>query len=396
MQLSLKFVTGLLLASSAAFASQGDVEVDLHRRNSLISTGNQLNIEALSQHLKIVNNKYQTALNNFKRNMGSDHPLLSLLLGNDISKRAGGQGSLSLTDVQNEQLWAGQVSFGGQKFGIDFDTGSSDTLANPSAYNPKKSSSAKNTHKTFSASYGDGTTAKGTIYTDNLSIAGLSGTDVAIGHSTTTFIEGEDPSEGIAGLGFPAIQTFPTQYKPFFFQLKSQKAVKSGVFQFTLKSGKGSTLTLGGIDTSKYKGSVTYVDVDPSKGFWLTNAKVNGQSIKAIIDSGSTVITGPSSQVRSVVSKIKGLTPFTQDGVLMYYYNCNLSPSVTFNIGGTDFKLGKNQLSYGTTNTGKCVLPIVGQDGMPLNAWIVGDTFFQGVSIIFDTDKNRMGFATQA
>ncbi|WFC93564.1 cathepsin D [Malassezia brasiliensis] len=392
MQLSLKFVTGLLLASSAAFAAQDDIEVNLHRRNLFINAGNQLNVDAFTKHLVKVNNKYKGALENFKRNMGHDHPLLSILLN---SIKRDGQGSLSLTDVQDELLWSGDVTFGGQTFGMDFDTGSADSLANPGAYNPKKSSTAKNTWSTFSASYGDGTQARGLVYTDNFEIAGLKAKDVAIGHSFTKFIEDQEPAQGIAGMAFPSIQTFPKKYKPFFESLKEQKAVKSGVFQFTLKAGQGSTLTLGGIDSSKYKGDITYVDVDPSQGFWLTDAKVNGQSIKAIIDSGSTVITGPTAQVRSIVQKINGMSAFNQDGTLMYTYDCNATPNVTISVGGTGFKLSKSQLSFGRTN-GQCVLPIVGQDGLPMNAWIVGDTFFQSVSIIFDTDKNRMGFATQA
>ncbi|WFD38371.1 cathepsin D [Malassezia japonica] len=391
MQLSLKFVTGLLLASSAAFAENAN-EISLERRNSFISSNNELNVNLFSKHMVQIDHKYKTALNNYKRNIGKDHPLLRLLLG----QKRGGPASLDLTDVQNEQLWAGEVTFGGQTFGIDFDTGSADTLVNPSAYNPKKSKSAKNTHESFQASYGDGTTAKGAIYTDSFEIAGLKAKNVAIGHSTTKFIDDQDPSEGISGMAFPSIQTFPKQYKPFFESLKDQKAVSQGVFQFTLKSGKGSTLTLGGVDSSKYTGDVAYTDVDPSQGFWLTDAKINGKGIKAIIDSGSTIISGPTDQVRSVVQGLKGMTPFNQGGTIMYTYDCSQTPSITINVAGKDFKLGKAQTRYGTVQGGKCVLPIAGQDGMPMDAWIVGDTFFQATSIIFDTDKNRMGFAKQA
>ena len=390
MQLSLKFVAGLLLASGAAFAENPN-EVSLERRNSFISSSNELNVNLFSKHMVQIDNKYKTALNNYKRNIGKDHPLLRLLLG---QKR--GPASLDLTDVQNEQLWAGEVTFGGQTFGIDFDTGSADTLVNPGAYDPKKSKSAKNTHQSFQASYGDGTTAKGSVYTDSFEIAGLKAKNVAIGHSTTKFIDDQDPSEGISGMAFPSIQTFPKQYKPFFESLKEQKAVSKGVFQFTLKAGKGSTLTLGGVDSSKYTGDVAYTNVDPSQGFWLTDAKINGKGIKAIIDSGSTIISGPTDQVRSVVQGLKGMTPFNQGGTIMYTYDCSQTPSITINVAGKNFKLGKAQTRYGTVQGGKCVLPIAGQDGMPMDAWIVGDTFFQATSIIFDTDKNRMGFAKQA
>ncbi len=66
---------------------------------------------------------------------------------------------------------------------VDFDTGSSDLFlptpmcgANCSGhqlYDPRASSTAKDLHKTFSLSFGDGSTAKGEQFTDVVSIAGL-------------------------------------------------------------------------------------------------------------------------------------------------------------------------------------------------------------------------------
>lgn len=391
MQLSLKFVAGLLLASGAALANEDNTVINLERRNSFIAGNDTLNLNAFVGQFNAINAKYSRALQNFKRNTGEEHPLLRLLLG----EKRSGTGSLPLTDVQQEQLWAGPVTFGGQTFSLDFDTGSADTIVNRNAYSPQKSSSSKNTHSGFSASYGDGTTSRGTIYTDNFSIAGLRAKNVALGVASNNFITGQAPSVGISGMAFPSIQTFPKQYAPFFESLKQQKAVNAGVFQMTLKAGSGSTMNLGGVDSSKYTGSVAYSPVNPAQGFWLTPGKVNGHNIQAIVDSGSTIITGPTSQVRSIVQSIPGMTPFTQSGTLMYTFDCSMTPSVTISFANKDFKLNRAETRYGTVN-GRCVLPIAGQDGIPMDAWIVGDTFFRTASIIFDTDKNRIGFATQA
>jgi Eukaryotic aspartyl protease len=79
----------------------------------------------------------------------------------------------------------------------DFDTGSSDTLVGPEAYNPSKSSTSKDTGTTFEDSYGDGTTASGEVYQDVLTIGGLKANTAYIGRSQSDFV---DQGAGIAGM----------------------------------------------------------------------------------------------------------------------------------------------------------------------------------------------------
>ena len=66
---------------------------------------------------------------------------------------------------------------------MDFDTGGSDlfvlsttcgeTCAGHKLYNPSASSTSKDLGKTFSLTYGDGSTVQGKQYTDVVSIVGL-------------------------------------------------------------------------------------------------------------------------------------------------------------------------------------------------------------------------------
>lgn len=79
---------------------------------------------------------------------------------------------------QNQDIeWTGKVEIGSpaQSFVIDFDTGSSDLWIPSSScegctgktlYNPSKSKKSSKKSGTFSISYGDGSTASGTPYTD--------------------------------------------------------------------------------------------------------------------------------------------------------------------------------------------------------------------------------------
>lgn len=390
MQLSLKWVVGLVAAAGIASASESNsFVVELTPRSNGLS--GQQKFQRRPTIVTALNNKYSRALASFQRNTGRSHPLET-----NSSKKRRAQGNVDLVDIQQESEWGGHVSYGSplQPIYVDFDTGSADTLVNPGAYNPSSSSTSKRTSDTFSAAYGDGTQASGSIYTDNAKLGASQGTNIAIGLSKTQFMSNsEAPNNGISGLALPPVQAFPSQYSPIFTALKNQGKLDQGVFQFTLKPGSGS-LYVGGTDPSQYQGAVTYVSYDPSLGFYVAPATINGQKITTIVDSGTTLIIGPTLEVLSLFRKLPGVTTTTQQGMLTGLYDCANPPAITIAYGGTGFKLGKQQTSWGTQN-GKCVLSIVGQNGLPLNAWIVGDVFFQMTSVIFDQDNNRLGFAAQ-
>lgn len=66
------------------------------------------------------------------------------------------------------------------------------------------------------------------------------------------------PSDGLMGLAFPSLSAYGAS--PFFNTLISNGAVDAGVFSFYLASS-GSELFLGGSDSSKYSGSITWNSV---------------------------------------------------------------------------------------------------------------------------------------
>ncbi|WFD33877.1 cathepsin D [Malassezia cuniculi] len=397
----MQFFTKALVAAALTFASveaaapqDGSMVVPLKRRNLFLSIGDELNLKAVVAHLNNVQRKYQSSMDNYKRRTGEINPFVKALL--DLIKRDGSTSSIGLDVVGDGQLWTGPVTFGGQEFHLDFDTGSADVIVNREAYNPEKSSSSKNTKTTFSTAYADGTTARGFVYTDDFKVGNLEAKNVAIGRSHTTFIRDEGKSEGIAGLSFSSISTFQDEsYKPFFDSLIEQGAVAEQKFQFTLNKGDGSELFFGGIDNSKVNGNIAWSNVDSSKGFWAAAMKINGMDITGIVDSGSTIITGPTFQVRSLFNRIGGIQSFTQGSSLFGAFDCGNPPQVTFEFGGQQFELDKEVTSFGRAN-GKCVLSISGMDNIPMNAWIVGDTFFLGRTVIFDAEQKRVGVANRA
>ncbi|GAC96622.1 endopeptidase [Pseudozyma hubeiensis SY62] len=397
MQLKLSFVAGLIATSALAVAApveqERGINIEISKRATLTKAGtSEIDWTKVDAHMSSLRAKYAKNFANYEKNTGKVHPQ-KRELPEHLAKRA--TGTVSLTDQQGGELWTGTMAYGtpAQSFPIDFDTGSSDTLVNPGAYTPSKSSTSKTNGDQFSTAYGDGTTAQGTIYTDTVHIAGLSAANTAIGVSNTQFIDSSEGSQGISGMALPQLAAFGSKYLPYFYSLKNAGAVSSGKFQFDLRTS-GSTLFLGGTNSAKYSTTPIYQSLDSSQGFWQVPASVNGQSIESIVDTGTTIIVAPTSQAKQLFAKL-GLPTFTQDGSTYAYYNCNSPPTITFKYGSYSKSLSAATTSFGTTNNGDCVLSIAGGD-VGVNAWVTGDSWLQNTVAIFDTDNNRVGFANKA
>lgn len=124
---------------------------------------------------------YQRGFSAYEQNTGKSHPLANKEL---LSKRFAMPGLMRLQPVE-DYMWRGAIHVGtpAQNFQVDFDTGSTDLFLpgqsrcttncdGHSKYDPTKSSSGKDLHKTYSVSYGDGTEASGDQWTDIIIFAG--------------------------------------------------------------------------------------------------------------------------------------------------------------------------------------------------------------------------------
>lgn len=273
---------------------------------------------------------------------------------------------------------------------------------NHAAYDPSKSDSAVDTHKKFQVAYADGTHGEGKIYHDSLKLGDATADSVNIGWADKEVVntKQQDGSQGIAGLSFTSISGFHKKdigAKSIYEAIGKSKSVPHNVYQFTLTMGEGSQLHVGGVDNSKISGDITYVNVDPSQGFWTTPAKVSGMPISAVIDSGTTLIIGDQDEFKKLIDNTDGLDVHMVDGTMRGVYDCDRDLGITFNIGGKDMHISKEVQKFGKTDDGRCLLSIVGAPrDQPMKAWTVGDTLFRGNSIIFDMEKHRLGFATAA
>lgn len=162
---------------------------------------------------------------------------------------------------------------------------------NKDAYHPSKSKTSFKTTSTFKASYGDGTTTTGDVYTDEIVIAGLPAVPgVGIGLARTNYLSkpiDHGNAVGLVGLAFPVFDVLK-EGLPIFDAIMKAKVLEKNVFSFAItKNKKGrSELTFGGTSDLAVKGEPAWVSVDPKKGFWLAPATINGHTkINAIVSS---------------------------------------------------------------------------------------------------------------
>ncbi|KDN35437.1 hypothetical protein RSAG8_11575, partial [Rhizoctonia solani AG-8 WAC10335] len=281
-----------------------------------------------------------------------------------------------LIDEEDDLLWAGTITIGtpGQSFLIEFDTGSADlwvpssscTLSGCSPHkrytaSPPSTSSKKS--GVFSIQYGDGSTASG-VHLRGHRDSGWTHQHFFPVTESSSFAS--DPEDGILGLEFNFISSIgqPTLID----NLYSKGKISSPTFAFHLATS-GSELYLGGVDTAKYTGSITY-------------------SGAMTIDSGTTVIVGPTSSVSSWWSKVSGAAACSTSvcGTTGYYtYLCASPPTVSFTFGGKSFTIPSSDFNLDTIDDAgtRCVGAIVGTSGVPDNTWIVGDTLMKQTYTVF-------------
>ncbi|KAH9832219.1 acid protease [Rhodofomes roseus] len=316
------------------------------------------------------------------------------------------------TDEGSDLEWAGTISIGTppQEFLIDFDTGSADlwvpsTNCTQSAcsskhkYNAANSSTSAMQSGTFSIQYGDGSTSSGPVLTDTVSVAGIKSTGQYLS-AVTSLSSGfaADPLDGILGMAYQKISTL--SHPPFVNQAKSEGSIKDAVFGMKL-AHTGSELYIGGTDTSLYQGSVEYHAITGS-GFWqisgasaLVNNKTTNSGFQTVIDSGTTIMYGPPSAVKTFYASVPDSSVFDSTNGF-YQFPCDSVPPVAFNWGGKNWNVSAANFNLGQTSSGSkyCVGALAGQDlGLGGNVWLLGDSYMKNVYSVFSFDQNSVGFA---
>ncbi|KAK6336989.1 hypothetical protein TWF718_009776 [Orbilia javanica] len=351
-------------------------------------------------------------------------------------KEASQVGLVEAEDVQNDTLYLADVAVGTppQIFSLDFDTGSADcwvwstnlpkkTLQdNPgkAVYDPKKSSSFQTKDgATWNISYGDGSTAGGTVGTDVLTLGGLTIEAQAIelaNNLSQSFIEGE--GSGLLGLAFSNINTCrPDPVLTPVDMLIQQANIPKDSEIFTCKLGSwrdindeldhgGSFYTFGFIHqpTLDFCGvlaaNIFYTKINSSGGFWQfssTSITVNGKVSKrprsnvSIADTGTTLALLDDTSCYAIYRQIPGAkySSSYQGFIFPASVTEKQLPVVSIDVGGKSFVIQKEDLGFADAGNGYIYGGIQSRGDLPLD--ILGDTFLKAHYVIFDVGNKRLG-----
>ncbi|KAH7060206.1 rhizopuspepsin 2 precursor [Linnemannia elongata] len=337
-----------------------------------------------------------------------------------VNIRAGSSGKVPLTDVSPDLEYYGTVSVGtpAQNVKLDFDTGSSDiwfpsTSCTTTAckkhirFSSTASSTFQKDGRKWSISYGDGSTASGILGSDMVSVGGIK-VRQTIGLATAESTQfGSSPADGLFGLGFDTIESV-SGVKTFLDNAIAAGVLAQPVVSVFLPSerrfnGQGGEYLFGGINSSKYTGSLTYVPVT-QQGYWqisIDDAGYSGQSLgqssQGIVDTGTTLIIVGDDAAQAIHNSIQGASNDPNNG---WVVPCSVAQDtenyVSFSMGGADFKVPLADLAYEDLGdgSGNC---FSGVQGGQNDLWILGDVFIKNNYCVFSqTSSPSIGIAPLA
>jgi len=392
----LAIASALSLASSAYAAEDGLVRLKLKKRpnHEIITAHLEREREALRLR--------ESPTGAFAEQAAAAHALAGVGAGEGKSE------NIVIKDYSNAQYY-GEILLGSppQKFTVIFDTGSSNLWVPQldcrncghgakSEYDHGRSSTYTHDGSLFHIRYGSGDVL-GHFSKDRLTL----GEDIVIedqqfaevsnaGGLGAAYTRGK--FDGILGLGFDGLSLGGAT--PFSNAVQ-QNTVAFSVFAFYLGDEQDGELTMGGYDTSKYTGDITWISLSEPK-YWLIdvdNVSFGSYSsgiTNAIVDSGTSLITGPKHEISQIAASVGARGNF----VGQYVIDCHkvsALPDLEFVINGKEFVVPGAELVIEAGGT--CLFALMAMDVPHGPKWIFGDVFMRQYYTIFDYGNERVGLA---
>lgn len=328
--------------------------------------------------------------------------------------------SRSVEDLDNyfNMQYIGELEVGTppQNLTFIFDTGSSwlwlpstdcTSCHNSKQFDPSASTTFNTTGFELNLQYGKGS-ASGVISSDTVSFGSpkLTVADQPfILVNRDEDLDGLD-ADGVLGLAFDSLSD---GYPTFVQTLKAQGVIDKAIFSFYLNDNDfsdedvepRSEVMIGGYDAAKYTSSQTihWMKVFNS-GYWsITLSKVKfgdayleGPAAVAIIDTGTSLLIGPSDQVaqinKAIFKKHNDYCATTDEGLTLC--ECDKIKD----IKGLSFIFERKEYYIASKHLflevfGFCVMLVQPWDE---DIWILGNVFLRRYYSIYDMDNLQIGF----
>lgn len=308
---------------------------------------------------------------------------------------------IPLTNYFNT-IFYGNITIGtpAKSFSVVFDTGSSNLWV-PSVkctsnscngkdkYDSTQSSTFQKDGRIIAIPYGSGL-VYGTVADDTVGFGGAQVSGVGFGMMDALSKSFDQmPFDGILGMGFDEISVdkLPTVFD----LLVKQGLIEEASYSFFLSKDPSvqGELILGGIDP-KYNATAFKYYTVVQAGYYMValadfgvgNTSYARDSMKAIVDTGTTLIVAP----LDIVNKIKNLFPANLD-----CNNTSQYPNLYFTFNGDKYEVTPDY--YLLNDDGQCILGLQAQPLDVANLFIVGEVFLRKYYTVFDYGNQRVGFS---
>jgi len=321
-------------------------------------------------------------------------------------------------DYANAQYY-GVVKLGSppQEFQVIYDTGSSNLWVpekgcincgykwihgGKNKYDSDASESFVNDGSEFKIQYGSGAVS-GTFVKDTVTLA----TDLEVVEQEFAVVHDAKGMgigyafgyfDGILGLGFDELSVGGVE--TVFHNAIEQGILEKSMFAFYLGDEKDGELTFGGYDEDKFVGDdLTWISLSEA-AYWKINIdgvkmrSYSSKSTNAIVDSGTSLIAGPTSDVKEIAESVGAKSMITGQ----FTIDCGIIdaiPAMVWTIDGNDYIIPGKDLVL--QSAGTCIFALIGMDFQePGPKWILGDVFMRKYYTVFDYDGKRVGFGPTA
>ncbi|CAO3563825.1 unnamed protein product [Mortierella alpina] len=317
---------------------------------------------------------------------------------------------LALVDLGFDREYYGLIDIGtpAQTLKVMMDTGSARLLISSSEcpdctgknhFDRSASSTYQSSDETWSANFGDMSSASGVTGHDVVKLADLTIKDQPVHLAEQMSPDFDGFVDGILGLSFGRLSNTTSILE----SMMEQDLLDKGVVSFALgkySSETGGEALFGGIDMSKVEDGheITYTDVVNDR-YWavrIADTFVDGQSVfsdssskalMAVMDTGSTLLILPAGVASAIHEKIP-------DAIRLHgrwYVPCKGTARLELEMGGAKFGVPYSDIARERSALrGMCHS---GVQTNPGKVAIVGDVFLKNNYVVFDEENRRVGFA---